>query len=162
MIVLLPEGLTAMKAARRNRLQTSLNASLGSALASIGLTIPIAAVASVLLGVPLVLGLDGESMVLLTLTLFVASLTLSTGRTTVLQGAVHLVIFCVFVFLVGNSLNVAVAPSDGSAAGLAGIVGVRGAARRDQFLRTGLTSIARDGRSRVRRRRIRATAEPRP
>jgi len=98
-IVLLPEGLTAMKAARRNRLQTSLNASLGSALASIGLTIPIAAVASVLLGVPLVLGLDGESMVLLTLTLFVASLTLSTGRTTVLQGAVHLVIFCVFVFL---------------------------------------------------------------
>jgi Ca2+:H+ antiporter len=99
MIVLLPEGLTAMKAARRNRLQTSLNASLGSALASIGLTIPIAAVASVLLGVPLVLGLDGESMVLLTLTLFVASLTLSTGRTTVLQGAVHLVIFCVFVFL---------------------------------------------------------------
>lgn len=98
-IVLLPEGLTAMKAARRNRLQTSLNASLGSALASIGLTIPIAAVASVILGVPLVLGLDGESMVLLSLTLFVASLTLSTGRTTVLQGAVHLVIFCVFVFL---------------------------------------------------------------
>jgi Ca2+:H+ antiporter len=98
-VVLLPEGLTAMKAARRNRLQTSLNASLGSALASIGLTIPIAAVASVLLGVPLVLGLDGESMVLLTLTLFIASLTLSTGRTTVLQGAVHLMIFCVFVFL---------------------------------------------------------------
>jgi Ca2+:H+ antiporter len=98
-IVLLPEGLTAMKAARRNRLQTSLNASLGSALASIGLTIPIVAVASVFLGVPLVLGLDGESMVLLLLTLFVASLTLSTGRTTVLQGAVHLVIFCVFVFL---------------------------------------------------------------
>ena len=98
-IVLLPEGLTAMKAAKRNRLQTSLNASLGSAAASIGLTIPIVGAASVYLEKPLTLGLGPEAMVLLALTLFVSTLTFATGRTTVLQGAVHLVIFGVFLFL---------------------------------------------------------------
>jgi Ca2+:H+ antiporter len=98
-LVLLPEGLTAMKAARRNRLQTSLNASLGSAAASIGLTIPIVGAASIYLDKPLTLGLGPEAMVLLILTLFVSTLTFATGRTTVLQGAVHLVIFGVFVFL---------------------------------------------------------------
>lgn len=98
-VVLLPEGLAAMKAAKRNRLQTSLNASLGSAAASIGLTIPIVGVASVFMGKPLVLGLRPEAMVLLLLTLFVSTLTFATGRTTVLQGAVHLVIFGVFLFL---------------------------------------------------------------
>ncbi len=98
-VVLLPEGVTALKAARHNRLQTSLNASLGSALASIGLTIPIVGAASVFLGQKLTLGLGPESMVLLILTLFVSTLTFATGRTTVLQGAVHLVIFGVFVFL---------------------------------------------------------------
>ena len=98
-VVLLPEGLTAMKAAKHNRLQTSLNASLGSALASIGLTIPIVGAASVYLSQPLILGLGAESMVLLLLTLFVSTLTFATGRTTILQGAVHLVIFGVFIFL---------------------------------------------------------------
>lgn len=98
-VVLLPEGLTAMKAAKRNRLQTSLNASLGSAAASIGLTIPIVGTASVLLGKPLTLGLGPDAMVLLLLTLFVSTLTFATGRTTVLQGAVHLVIFGMFLFL---------------------------------------------------------------
>jgi Ca2+:H+ antiporter len=98
-LVLLPEGLTAMKAARRNRLQTSLNASLGSAAASIGLTIPIVGAASIYLDKPLILGLGPEDMVLLILTLFVSTLTFATGRTTVLQGAVHLVIFGVFLFL---------------------------------------------------------------
>lgn len=98
-LVLLPEGLTAMKAARRNRLQTSLNASLGSAAASIGLTIPIVGAASIYLDKPLTLGLGPEAMVLLILTLFVSTLTFATGRTTVLQGAVHLVIFGVFLFL---------------------------------------------------------------
>jgi Ca2+:H+ antiporter len=98
-VVLLPEGVTAMKAARRNRLQTSLNASLGSAAASIGLTIPIVGAASVYFGQPLTLGLGQEAMVLLLLTLFVSTLTFATGRTTVLQGAVHLVIFGVFLFL---------------------------------------------------------------
>ena len=88
-----------MKAARRNRLQTSLNASLGSAAASIGLTIPIVGAASIYLDKPLILGLGPEDMVLLILTLFVSTLTFATGRTTVLQGAVHLVVFGVFLFL---------------------------------------------------------------
>lgn len=99
LVVLLPEGLTALKAATHNRLQTSLNASLGSAAASIGLTIPIVGAASVMLGQPLTLGLSPAAMVLLLLTLFVSTLTFATGRTTMLQGAVHLVIFGVFVFL---------------------------------------------------------------
>ena len=98
-VVLLPEGVTALKAAARNHLQTSLNASLGSALASIGLTIPIVGAASLYLGTPLELGLNPTSMVLLLLTLFISTMTFATGRTTVLQGAVHLVIFGVFVFL---------------------------------------------------------------
>lgn len=99
LVVLLPEGVTAMKAAGRNRLQTSLNASLGSAAASIGLTIPIVGAAAVLMDKPLTLGLGPQGMVLLLLTLFVSTLTFATGRTTVLQGAVHLVIFAVFIFL---------------------------------------------------------------
>lgn len=98
-IVLLPEGLTAAKAAKHNRLQASVNTSLGSAAASIGLTIPIVGLVSVLLGQPLTLGLTGESMVLLVLTLFVSTLTFATGRTTILQGAVHLSIFAVFLLL---------------------------------------------------------------
>jgi Ca2+:H+ antiporter len=98
-VVLLPEGLTAMKAARHNRLQTSLNASLGSAAASIGLTIPIVGAASIVMDQPLVLGLAPEATVLLLLTLFVSTLTFATGRTTMLQGAVHLVIFVVFLLI---------------------------------------------------------------
>jgi Ca2+:H+ antiporter len=97
-IVLLPEGLAALRAARADRLQTSLNLALGSALASIGLTVPAVAVISLATGWTLVLGLDLKAMVLLTLTLLVATLSLGTGRTTVLQGAVHLVIFAVYLF----------------------------------------------------------------
>jgi Ca2+:H+ antiporter len=98
-IVLLPEGLAALKAALLNHLQTSINLALGSAVASIGLTIPTVAVVSLLLGQKLILGLTPASTVLLLLTLFVSTLTLGTGRTTVLQGAVHLVIFTVFILL---------------------------------------------------------------
>ena len=87
-----------MRAARLNRLQTSLNLALGSALASIGLTIPVVAIVALATGWTLVLGLDLKAMVLLTLTLLVATLSLGTGRTTVLQGAVHLVIFAVYLF----------------------------------------------------------------
>jgi Ca2+:H+ antiporter len=97
-LVLLPEGLAALRAARANRLQTSLNLALGSALASIGLTIPAVAVVSVVLGKPLELGLGEKDQVLLALTLLVGVITLGTGRTTVLQGIVHLVIFAVFLF----------------------------------------------------------------
>ena len=98
-VVLLPEAGAAIAAARANRLQISLNLALGSALASIGLTIPAVAVASVLLKKPIALGVGQADMVLLMLTLFISTLTLATGRTTVLQGAIHLVIFAVFIFL---------------------------------------------------------------
>jgi Ca2+:H+ antiporter len=97
-LVLLPESLAAARAARANRLQTSLNLALGSALASIGLTIPTVAVVSIVLGQPLELGLGTKDVVLLALTVLVGVITLGTGRTTVLQGIVHLVIFAAFLF----------------------------------------------------------------
>jgi Ca2+:H+ antiporter len=99
MLVLMPEGLAAIRAARANQLQTSLNLALGSALASIGLTIPAVAVVSIVLKQPLALGLGGKDQVLLALTLVVGIVTLGTGRTTVLQGIVHLVIFAAFLVL---------------------------------------------------------------
>jgi Ca2+:H+ antiporter len=83
----------------RNRLQTSLNLALGSALASIGLTIPTVAAVSIALAQPLELGLGVKDEVLLALTLLVGVITLGTGRTTMLQGIVHLVIFAAFLFL---------------------------------------------------------------
>lgn len=98
-LVLLPEGLAAYRAATANRLQTSVNLALGSALASLGLTIPAVASISLLLGKPLILGLDPKDEALLALTLVITILTLGTGRTTVLQGTVHLIMFAVFLFL---------------------------------------------------------------
>jgi len=98
-LVLLPEAVAAVRAARDNRLQTSLNLALGSALASIGLTIPAVAMVSIGLGIPLTLGLEPKETVLLALTLLAGVVTLGTGRTTVLQGVVHLVILAVFLFL---------------------------------------------------------------
>nr|WP_246737378.1 ionic transporter y4hA [Nordella sp. HKS 07] len=97
-LVLLPECLAALRAARNNRLQTSLNLALGSALATIGLTIPAVGAVSIALRQPLELGLGTIDQVLLALTLLLSAITLSTGRTTVLQGTVHLVIFAVFLF----------------------------------------------------------------
>ncbi|WP_431263961.1 calcium:proton antiporter [Roseateles chitinivorans] len=99
MLVLLPETVAAVRAALHNRLQTSLNLALGSGLASIGLTIPTVAVLSPLFPHSLVLGLTPLSMVLLFLTFIVGGLTLGGGRATVLQGAVHMVVFVVFLFL---------------------------------------------------------------
>ncbi len=98
-IVLLPESLAALAAARRNQLQESLNLALGSAIATIGLTVPTLAAYSLWTGSQLALGISSQSIVLLVLTLFISSVTLATGRTTILQGAVHLVIFGVFIFL---------------------------------------------------------------
>jgi len=98
-VVLLPEALASFRAARLNRLQTSMNLALGSALCSIGLTIPAVAGISVVLGRPLTLGLDPKSEILLALTLLLCVITLGTGRTTVLQGIVHLVNFAAFLFL---------------------------------------------------------------
>lgn len=97
-LVLLPESLAAFRAARANRLQTSLNLALGSALATIGLTIPAVAALSLWMNWPLALGLDMKSTVLLGLTLLVSTLSLATGRTTVLQGAIHLVLFATYLF----------------------------------------------------------------
>ena len=99
MLVLLPETWAAVRAARANRFQTSLNLALGSALASIGLTIPVVAFVSVLIGMPLALGLEAKDLVLLVLTFVVASITLVSGRTHIMQGVVHLVIFAAFLFL---------------------------------------------------------------
>jgi Ca2+:H+ antiporter len=97
-LVLLPEGLAAVRAAQADRLQTSLNLALGSALATIGLTIPAVAAVSIALGQPLELGLDAKEQVLLAITLLLSVITLGTGRTTVLQGIVHLLMFAVFLF----------------------------------------------------------------
>ncbi|MEV0282636.1 ionic transporter y4hA [Kribbella sp. NPDC050820] len=99
LLVLLPETVAAVRAALRNRLQTSVNLALGSALASIGLTIPAIAIASIWLDGPLVLGLGGKEMVLFALTVVTGILTLATGRATLLQGAVHLMVFSAFLFL---------------------------------------------------------------
>lgn len=99
MVVLLPEGIASIQAARANRLQTSLNLALGSALATIGLTIPTVAIISILNGWTLMLGIDAKSTVLLTLSLFIVSLSLGVGRTTIMQGVVHLVLFAVYLFM---------------------------------------------------------------
>jgi len=99
MLVLLPETWAALRAALADRLQTSMNLALGSALASIGLTIPAVVVTATVLDLPLVLGLSHKDMVLLLLTFLVSAFTLGTGRTNVMQGAVHLVLFGAFLFL---------------------------------------------------------------
>ncbi|WP_404334141.1 hypothetical protein AB2M62_12435 [Sphingomonas sp. MMS12-HWE2-04] len=97
---LLPESMAAARAALANRLQTSLNLGIGSALATIGLTIPGVAAMALITGVPISLGLDPKGVILLFLTLLVATQSLATGRTTILQGVVHLVIFGVYMFTV--------------------------------------------------------------
>jgi Ca2+:H+ antiporter len=99
LLVLLPETAAAVRAAARNRIQTSLNLAFGSALASIGLTVPSIALASNWLSGPLVLGLGPTEMVLLALTVVVSVLTIAPGRATLMQGTVHLAIFGAFLFL---------------------------------------------------------------
>jgi Ca2+:H+ antiporter len=102
LLVLLPETLAAVRAAHRDRIQTSLNLALGSAMASIGLTIPAIAVASIWLEGPLLLGLGGTQMVLLALTVVVGVLTVVPGRATLLQGGVHLTLLSAFLFLAAS------------------------------------------------------------
>jgi len=99
MLVLLPETWAAVRAAHANRLQTSMNLALGSALASIGLTIPVVAATAIALGIPLVLGLGPKDLVMLAVTLLLSAVTLGTGRTHMMQGAVHLIVFAAFLFL---------------------------------------------------------------
>ncbi|WP_295125228.1 ionic transporter y4hA [uncultured Chitinophaga sp.] len=99
-VVLLPEGLAAYRAARKNRIQTSLNLALGSALASIGLTIPAVAIVSMVTGMTITLGIDMKATVLLLLAQFTIVISLATGRTNILHGVVLLVIFMVYLFTI--------------------------------------------------------------
>jgi Ca2+:H+ antiporter len=99
LLVLAPETLAAVRNARRGRVQISFNLALGSAMASIGLTIPVIALASIWLDGPLVLGLEPTQIVLLALTAIVSALTILPGRATLQEGGVHLVVFGSFLFL---------------------------------------------------------------
>lgn len=99
LVILMPEGLAALKAANHNRLQASLNLALGSALASIGLTIPSVALVSIFTGMTVTLGIDTKSTLLIILALFTNMLSFGTGRTNILQGVVLLVIFAVYLFM---------------------------------------------------------------
>jgi Ca2+:H+ antiporter len=100
LLILLPESVAAIGAARKNDLQKSINLALGSSLATIGLTIPAVAVAAYVLDKQLVLGLNEQETVLLLLTFVLSMLTFGTGRTNILFGFVHLVVFAVFIFMV--------------------------------------------------------------
>jgi Ca2+:H+ antiporter len=102
LLVLLPETIAAVRAAARDRMQTSLNLALGSAMASIGLTIPAIAIAMIWLNGPLLLGLGGTQLVLLALTMVVGTLTVVPGRANVLQGGIHLGLLAVFLFLAAS------------------------------------------------------------
>ncbi|NUP51403.1 MAG: ionic transporter y4hA [Catenulispora sp.] len=99
LLVLLPESIAAVRAAHRDELQTSLNLALGSAMASIGLTVPAIALATIWLSSPLILGLDGSHMVLLALTVAAGSLTFVRGRATLVQGGVHLAVLFSYLVL---------------------------------------------------------------
>ena len=99
LLILLPESVAAVGAARRDQLQRSINLALGSSLATIGLTIPAVSVAVIVLGKELVLGLSPREMVLLAMTILISMLTLGNGRTNILFGLVHLVVFAVFLFM---------------------------------------------------------------
>jgi Ca2+:H+ antiporter len=100
LLILLPESVAAVAAARKDDLQKSINLALGSSLATIGLTIPAVAVAAYVLDKQLVLGLNAQAMVLLAMTFILSMLTFGTGRTNILFGLVHMVVFAVFIFLV--------------------------------------------------------------
>ena len=98
-LVMLPETLAAARAARQGRIQTSLNLAYGSSLASIGLTIPAIALASIWLKGPLLLGLGAIQIVLFAVTVVISVLTVVPGRATRLQGELHLVLLAAYVFL---------------------------------------------------------------
>jgi Ca2+:H+ antiporter len=100
LLVLLPESVAAIAAARENDLQKSINLALGSSIATIGLTIPAVAATAYMLRMELVLGLSGQETVLLVLTFMLSMLTFGTGRTNILFGLVHMVVFAVYVFMV--------------------------------------------------------------
>jgi Ca2+:H+ antiporter len=99
-VILLPEGIAAIRAAKRNEYQTSINLALGSALASIGLSIPTVAIICTVLDLPLVVGLDQKSMILLGLSIFTVMLSLNKGRTNGLYAMVLLVNLMMYIFTI--------------------------------------------------------------
>ncbi|HMK03383.1 MAG TPA: hypothetical protein VK489_04295 [Ferruginibacter sp.] len=99
-VILLPEGIAAVRAARRNQYQTSINLALGSALASIGLSIPTVAIICTVMDLPLVLGVDRKSMILLGLSVFTVMLSLNKGRTNGLYAMVLLVNLLMYIFTI--------------------------------------------------------------
>jgi Ca2+:H+ antiporter len=99
-LLLAPEGLAAVQAAMKNRIQRSVNILLGSVLATIGLTIPAALAIGLLTGRPVILGLDNAEIVLLLVAQATCILTFGQGRTNVLQGAIHLLLFAVYLFVI--------------------------------------------------------------
>jgi len=100
LLILLPESVAAISAARHNDLQKSINLALGSSLATIGLTIPAVAVAAAIMDKPLELGLSAQKMILLGMTFLLSMLTFGTGRTNILFGMIHIVVFAVYIFMV--------------------------------------------------------------
>jgi len=99
-LVLAPEGIGAIEAALRNQLQRSVNILLGSVLATIGLTVPAVLTISLITRRSVVLGVQGGNLPLLLLTLAVSVVTFTSGKTNVLQGCIHLLLFAVFLLLV--------------------------------------------------------------
>jgi Ca2+:H+ antiporter len=99
-IVLLPEAATALRAARNDQLQTSINLALGSAVASIGLTVPTVAAIAWWTGTPLELGVSPGGAVLLALSFMMALITYGTGRASLLSGVVHLILLATWLFLI--------------------------------------------------------------
>ncbi|MEO1990833.1 MAG: sodium-potassium/proton antiporter ChaA [Pirellulales bacterium] len=104
-LVLSPEGLSAFRAARENRLQRTMNILLGSATSTIGMTVPVILAISLFSGHVLELGLETRDIVMLMLTLFTSVITLATGRTTLLQGAVHLILFAAYIMLIFDKVR---------------------------------------------------------
>lgn len=100
LLILLPESVAAISAARHNDLQKSINLALGSSLATIGLTIPAVAVAAYIMDKPLELGLSAQKMILLGMTFLLSMLTFGTGRTNILFGMIHIVVFAIYIFMV--------------------------------------------------------------
>ena len=98
-LVLLPESFTAIRQAMDNKMQNSFNLALGSGLASVGLTIPVVAVLSVVFDITLTLGLDAKSLIFLMLTFILSIMTISMGRATFAQGVMHIVVFLAYIRL---------------------------------------------------------------
>lgn len=99
-VVLLPEGLAAVRAAKNNQIQSSVNLALGSSLASVGLTIPAVSAVCIIFDIPFILGMDIKSIILLALSVFIVMLSLSRGKTNILYGTVLLVNLAAYVFTV--------------------------------------------------------------